>query len=102
MTVTGKAWLALAVPPIAWFVFEQGLSALLHARCTLAWLGIGWGVISLAACGAAVRIAWPLRRPGSELAGAWIARLALAVAAIFGLAILFQTLAILIVPACVR
>jgi hypothetical protein len=102
VSVRARGWTALALPPLAWFGFEQGLSALLHARCDLAGWGLAWGAVSLAACALAARLARPLaRRGGDLLAGAWLARLALVLAGIFALAIAFQTLAILLVPACV-
>lgn len=102
MTIKARAWTALLLPPITWFVFEQGLSALLHANCRLWGAGLVWGAASLLVCGLGLRVAWPLRRPSGELADPWLARLAIVIAGVFGLAILFQTLAILIVPACVR
>ena len=47
MRIRARAWIALVLPPIIWFAFEQGLSAVLHGDCTRSGLGIGWGVISL-------------------------------------------------------
>jgi predicted Co/Zn/Cd cation transporter (cation efflux family) len=102
VSVRARSWLALTLPPVAWFGFQQGLSALLHARCDLAGWGIVWGVASLAACALAAWFARPLaRRGGDLLASLWLARRGLAIAGIFGLAITFQTLAILLVPPCV-
>lgn len=102
VSVRARSWAALALPPVAWFGFEQGLSALLHARCGLAGWGIVWGVASLSLCGLAAWLAGPLaRRGGDLLAMLWLARLALVLAGIFGLAITFQMLAILLVPPCV-
>lgn len=97
-----RSWTALLLPPLAWFGFEQGLSALLHARCDLAGWGLAWGAASFALCALAAWLARPLaRRGGDLLAGVWLARLAPVLAGIFALAIAFQTLAILLVPACV-
>jgi len=101
MSIRARAWTALAVPPIAWFLFEQGLSALLHADCTRWPIGLPWGVASLVACGLSLRLAWPLRGHHGALANPWLARLAIALTGVFCLAIAFQTLAIAIVPACV-
>ncbi|MDR6787144.1 putative Co/Zn/Cd cation transporter (cation efflux family) [Sphingomonas sp. BE138] len=93
---------ALVLPPVAWFAFEQGLPALLHARCDLAGWGLVWGAASLVACALAAWLARPLaRRGGDLLATSWLARLALVLAGIFAVAIAFQTLAILLVPPCV-
>jgi hypothetical protein len=99
-SIRARAWSALLLPPVSWFVFEQGLSALLHARCDNAVIGIAWGLVSLALCGLAARFAWPLKEHEGDLANPWLARLAIPVAGIFALAILFQTLALTIVPPC--
>lgn len=101
MSIRARAWTALLLPPLAWFVYEQGLSALLHADCRQAPIGVAWGVASLAACALAFGLGRRLRHAGGLLADPWLARLATAIAGLFALAIAFQTLAILIVPACV-
>ncbi|VWX49420.1 hypothetical protein [Novosphingobium sp. 9U] len=101
MSIRARTWAALATPPFTWFLFEQGLSALLHANC-LRWdLGLAWGLASLALCAVSFRFAWPLHKHEGLLANPWLARLALALTGIFCLAIAFQTLAIAMVPACV-
>ena len=102
MSARARTWTALIVPPIAWFLFEQGLSALLHIACGQVMAGLIWGAASLIACAVAFRLAWPLRTHADTLADPWLARLALIGAGIFSLAILFQSLAILMVPSCVR
>ena len=102
MSIRRRATLACLLPPFGWFLFEQGLSALLHADCGRWGVGLAWGVASLALCGLAVRIAWPLRGDHGALSDPWLARLGLVLAGLFGLAIAFQTLAILMVPACLR
>jgi hypothetical protein len=101
LSIRARAWTALLLPPATWFTYEQGLSALLHARCGDTAIGIAWGIVSLALCALAVRVAWPLRHHEGELANPWLARLAIAIAAIFALAVLFQSLALSIVPPCV-
>jgi hypothetical protein len=101
MSIRARTWVALAVPPFTWFLFEQGVSALLHADCSRSAFGLVWGLASLAVCALSLRLAWPLRRHRGVLANPWLARLAIALTAIFCLAIVFQTLAIAIVPACV-
>lgn len=102
MSIRGRAWTALLIPPLAWFMLQQGLSALLHADCSRWGIGLAWGVASVAACGIGLRIGWPLRQTHGALANPWLARLGMMAAGIFTLAILFQTLALLMVPACVR
>jgi hypothetical protein len=56
----------------------------------------------MALCAAAAVIAWPLARRSDTGAEArpWLGRIALLAAGIFALAILYQTLAVLIVPSC--
>ncbi|WP_440977842.1 hypothetical protein ACQHGV_08360 [Sphingomonas pseudosanguinis] len=101
MRIRTRAWAALVLPPIIWFAFEQGLSAVLHGDCTRSGLGIGWGVTSLALCLGALWFGWPYRTRQSPLSDVWLARSAMLVAGFFALAILFQTLAILWIPPCV-
>jgi hypothetical protein len=102
VTIRNRAWVCLVAPPVVWFLFEQGLSALLHADCSRSGVGIGWGLASLAVIILIVRLGWSLRTSDGALANPWIARLGLAGAAIFALAVTFQTLAIALVPACLR
>lgn len=102
VSLRARCWTALLLPPLAWFGFEQGLSALLHARCDLSGWGLVWGGVSLALCALAARLALPLARRDRDLLSVlWLARLALAMAGIFALAIVFQILAIVMVPPCV-
>lgn len=102
MSLRARTWTALLLPPFAWFAFEQGLSHVLHAQCGAVWAGVLWGAASLIACATAARLGWSLARHGAALANVWLARLAMLMAGIFALAITFQTLAILMVPPCVR
>jgi uncharacterized membrane protein YedE/YeeE len=86
-------------------LFEWGLASMLRPACHAAggWLGLGWAGLSLAACAAAALIARPLARDTDPASSRpWLARLAMIGAGIFALAISLQTLAILIVPSCVR
>ena len=101
LSIRSRAWIALLLPPLSWFAFQQGLSALLHAACGRWTAGIVWGLASLALCALAVRMAWSLRAPHGLLVHRWLAAIALTVAAIFALAIAFQILALLLVPPCV-
>ncbi|SFK47983.1 hypothetical protein SAMN03159338_4312 [Sphingomonas sp. NFR04] len=100
-----RPWAALILPPLAWYVFEVGLGSVLKVRCAPVGngLGLGWGVTSIAVCAGAMAIAWPCARPAGDQTPprAWLSRVALLLAAIFALAIAFQTLAVLIVPPCV-
>ncbi|CAM3149442.1 MULTISPECIES: hypothetical protein [Sphingomonas] len=101
MRLGARAWTALAVPPVTWFVFEQGLSAVLHSDCGRSGLGVAWGAASLAVCLGALWFGWPYRTRRSSLSNVWLARSAMLVAGFFALAIGFQTLAVLWVPPCV-
>lgn len=99
-----RPWLALVLPPAAWYLFEVGLGSVLKVDCAPvgAWLGLAWGVASLLACAAAAAVAWPGARPADDQTPrAWLARVALLLAGVFALAIAFQTLGVLLVPPCV-
>jgi hypothetical protein len=96
-----RAFAGLLLPPVAWYVFEQGLSYTLRGSCTAAGIPAGpvWGVFSLAACALAGWLALTVAR-AEDGTDAFIARLALLGAGLFALAIAYQTLATLIVPPC--
>lgn len=101
-----RPWLALVLPPTAWYVFEVGLTSMLKVACAPVgeWLGVAWGAASLVACAIAAILAWPYARPAGDQTPPrlWLARIALLLSGIFALAIAFQTLSVLIVPPCVR
>ena len=100
-----KPWIALALPPLTWFVFEVGLAGALRLSCEAVGggLGVAWGCASLVVCAGAMRLAWPLARTANDRSSPhWVARVALFAAGFFALAIAFQTISTLIVPACVR
>ena len=98
-----RSFAALALPPVAWFVFEQGLSFTLRGGCAAAGIPVGpiWGISSLCACALGGWLAWPVARDGNR-GDTFVARLAMLAAALFALAIGYQTLATLIVPPCAR
>ena len=99
-------WAALLISPAVWFLYQQALAGPLRLACGLGWpwLGPAFGVASLMCCALAARIALPwTRAPRSgRPVDAWIARVALLIAAVLTLPIMFQTLAAVIVPPCVR
>jgi len=101
-----RPWLALVVPPAAWYVFEVGLASVLKVTCAPVgeWLGVAWGGASLLACAIAAALAWPYAHPAADRTPPrpWLARIALLLSGLFALAIAFQTLSVLIVPPCVR
>ncbi len=104
-----RAWTALGLPPLAWYVFEIGLAGAMRASCGTvgAWLGPAWGAGSLGVCALAMWLARPLLRPPDDGDAAtpsyrWLARVAFAGTGIFALAITFQTLATLVIPSCAR
>jgi hypothetical protein len=95
-------WIALAVPPAAWYVFQQGLAMTLRGVCAAAGPPVGpvWGVLSLALCAGA---AWFARPNANQTpSDRFLSRLVLLAAGLFSLAILYQLLATLIIPPCVR
>ena len=97
---------ALFLPPLTWFLFQQGLSMAMRAKCEAAAppVGLLWGVASLLLCAFAGWLAWPVAR-STRLEGEQIPRflalLALIGAGIFALAICFQTVAIMVIPPCI-
>jgi len=99
-------WVALLLPPLAWITYEYGAASGLRASCTAVgtWLGPVWGGVGLMACALAARLAWPLARGAAKQPPVrlWLARVATCVAGVFALAIGFQMLATLIIPACAR
>jgi hypothetical protein len=94
--------LALVVPPLVWYVQEQALAGPLRIDCHVAdgWPAIAWGVVSLVCCAVAAALGWSQVR--GEGLSAWLARLAIAGAAVFSVAIAFGALAAALVPACAR
>lgn len=100
-----QVWLALAAPALVWFVFEVGLAGALRLSCATVGNGLGaaWGIGSLLACALA---AWHARgvRLGQNMDGfaVWLADVAVVAAALFAVAITFQTVAAIIVPSCAR
>jgi hypothetical protein len=98
-----RPWAALALPPVAWFAFQQGLAFTLRGACEAAGVPLGpvWGFASLAACLAAAWLARS-RVSGGTPSDRFLARIALLGAGLFALAIAFQTLGTLIVPPCAR
>ncbi len=100
-----RPWLALLLPPVAWYAFELGLSSVLKVSCVPvgAWLGITWGVASILVCAVAAALTWRDARKGERTASRpWLAWVSLLLSGVFALAIAFQTLGVLIVPPCVR
>jgi hypothetical protein len=102
-----RPWAALLLPAAAWLLFEYGAGSVLGVDCRAVgqWAGVSWGLASLVCCVVASWLAWPMaaRAAGDDPpARAWLARLALLGAGLFGLAISLQTLATAIVPSCAR
>ncbi len=99
--------IALFLPALAWFLFQQGLSATMRATCHAGGPPIGpiWGAISLIFCAFSAWLAWPAQH-WSPLEGRevlrFLARLAMIGAGLFALAIGFQLAATLIIPPCIN
>lgn len=103
-----RTWLACALPPAAWFLFQQGWGTTVRLACAAGGSPLGplVGAGALAVCALAAWLAWagawtPAREP-HDRARRFAAQIAVGVAALFGLAILFQALATIIVPSCAR
>jgi hypothetical protein len=101
-----RPWIALTLPPTAWFTYEVGLAGALRASCLAVGngLGVGWGLGGLLVCALAAALAWPLAKPADDQSPSslWLARVALFGSGAFALAIAFQTVGTLIVPSCAR
>ncbi|WP_419826024.1 hypothetical protein [Sphingomonas sp.] len=105
-----RPWLALLLlllPPLAWLTYRYGLGTSPRASCAAvgAWLRPAWGGANLLACAGAAAMAWPQARRGDDQhpsVRACLSRVAMLVAGIFALAIVFQFRATLIVPSCAR
>lgn len=101
--IATRAWAALIVPPIVWYLQQQGLAGPLRINCHVAGglPAIAWGLVSLIICFCIGAMGWPVARAGKDTL-AWIARLGVLGAAMFSLAIAFGSLAAALVPACAR
>lgn len=101
-----RPWVALAMPPMAWMLFEYGLGSAMGNACTAvgSWMGPLWGALSLIVCAAAAVLARSAAKGSGEDARTrpWLSNVALLGSGVFALAIAFQTLATLIVPSCAR
>ena len=89
---TPATWLALATPPIAWYLYQQGTGALVRVACAAGGpTGLILGCLALAACGAVAWTSRPRRREGDGEGRAETRRLldwvAMAGAGLFALAI---------------
>jgi hypothetical protein len=96
---------ALLLPPLAWFLLQQGLSVAMRTWCGAGGPPFGplCGAGSLMVCIFAVWLAWPdARQVPAEAAQVrhFLALLALIGAGMFALAIGFQTFATLAIPPC--
>jgi hypothetical protein len=95
-------WLALIVPPLAWYGFQQGLAMTLRGACGAAGVPLGplWGAGSIALCVGAGWLARP--RPSQQGSDRFLSQLGVLAAGLFSLAILYQSIATLIIPPCAR
>jgi hypothetical protein len=99
--------IALLMPPLAWISFEYGLAISLSSACVAvgSWLGPLWGAGAFFACLIGAIIAQrtiQLGRAQQKELNRWLGKVALLGCGVFSLAILFQTIATLIVPPCVN
>lgn len=107
-TRVARIWAALAISPAAWFTFQQGWGMTVRLACVSSGPPLGplVGALALLACGGAALLAWPQARADSSKPNAqprvFLAGLAIGLAAVFGLAIIWQALATVLSPPCVR
>ncbi|MBC9033811.1 hypothetical protein IAG41_15555 [Sphingomonas sp. JC676] len=104
MTIRSRPslWLALVVPPLAWYGFQQGLATTLRGACGAAGVPLGplWGAGSIALCIGAGWFARP--RPGQQSSDRLLSQLGVLAAGLFSLAIFYQSVATMIIPPCAR
>ena len=101
-----RVWTCFFAPAAAWFLLQQGQGYLVRIACDQAGppLGAALGALALAVCVAVALFAAPAARSHDEttLIRRFIAWLAIAGAGMFGLAIVYQIAATLLVPSCAR
>ncbi|MGG5821888.1 hypothetical protein [Falsiroseomonas sp. HW251] len=103
--MSGRALGAAAMlPPVAWFLFQQGLGLVVRIACERGGPPIGpaIGAAALLLCAGAAWIGWRGLRTGGAETQALLAGLALGCAGAFGLAIAFQLAATVIEAPCFR
>lgn len=97
------AGILIFLAPLVWIVFQQGLGAASYLNCHIAgppWGGLV-GAIATMACAAAAGRCWLSRARVAETRR-FLMVLGAGSAAIFALAALTMTVAIVMVPACAR
>ena len=103
-TIRARAapWSGFVAGPLAWALHQQVLADMLHFNCHLggAAAGLSGFVLAGALIVAGGWISWRARGDESAAPRWFIATLATMAAAVFGFAIVLQTLATLILPGC--
>jgi len=97
------AALLIFAAPVVWLVFQQGVGLASYLDCRSArppWGGLV-GVGATLACAAAAWRCWLRRKEGTE-ARRFLTVVGAGASAIFALAALTTTVALLVVPACAR
>ena len=96
-----RAWSAAAVPPLAQVLLQQGWGQVARQGCAVAGpVGLAAGFACLVLLAVGVYVAWPARRATDT--SRFVAIVAMGESVFFGVAILFQILAGIIVPPCWR
>ena len=98
--VSPRAWFAMILPPLAWFVGQQGWGQAVRLVCSQGQYGLAIGIATLILCAAAAVVAWPLRN--AEGPTRLIAWCAIGDSGLFGLALIFHLLAGALIPSCFR
>ena len=95
-----RAWIAVCMPPVAWFLGQRGWGQAVRLVCSQGNWGLGIGVAALVLCLAGGVIAWPLR--GEEGSTRLVAWCAIGDSLIFAIALCFHLLAGSLIPSCFR
>ncbi len=101
-------WAGLLTAPVAWYAHQQGSGGLVYFRCAASQPSINLlaGLVALAVTAAAGAWSWTAWKRGSAAPAMDLTRFTALVsvlaAAVFCLAIGFQTLAGLLIPSCAR
>jgi hypothetical protein len=89
--------------PVVWIAFQQGVGAMSYLQCRAAAPTLGGmiGIGATLACAAAATGCW-LRRKHETEAQQFLMLIGAGSAAIFGMAAMTMTVALVMVPACAR
>lgn len=98
------AWSGVAVPPLVWLAYQQGLGELVYVACTAG--GPPLGPLAGAACAAVCLgsgwASWRRRREAATSARRFICLVGAGLGPLFALGVLMVMAASLVIPPCAR